>query len=308
MVATGIGTIISGTTGPIVTISFDVDAGASGDYDLTFVNPKVANPAAQALPLSAVDGVFSVPCGGGADEAILVVEDQCGDAGATGIVVNITLDNSAIEDDVAGFQFDLNFDKTVLMADTVIAAPRSEALNIFSSSNTDDGIRVVATGIGTIVSGTTGPIVYITFDVASGAANGDYDLTFVNPKVANSQAQALPLSTVDGVFTVPCNSVQPIHENILPTEYALTQNYPNPFNPTTSINLSVPASGMVDAVIYNVVGQKVRMLVSGELSAGYYTLTWDGLSEQGTPVTSGVYFCHVKAGTFSSSIKMLLLK
>jgi hypothetical protein len=255
--------------------------------------------------------LMSAVCGY-AQEAILAVVDTCADAGATGIVVSVTLDNTGIQDDVAGFQFDLNFDKTVLITDAttdVAKASRSVDLDIFSASNTADGIRVVATGIGHIVSGTTGPIVYITFDVASEAANDDYDLTFVNPKVANPGAQALPLSVVDGVFSVPCGvGVQPIHEDVLPTKYALTQNYPNPFNPTTSINLSVPTSGMVDAVVYNVVGQKVRTLVSSELSAGYYTLTWDGLSEQGTPVTSGVYFCQVKAGTFSSSIKMLLLK
>ncbi|MFQ6094046.1 MAG: FlgD immunoglobulin-like domain containing protein, partial [bacterium] len=64
----------------------------------------------------------------------------------------------------------------------------------------------------------------------------------------------------------------------------------------------------VNAVIYNVMGQKVRELVSGELPAGYYSLSWDGLNHQGEAVTSGVYFCRVKAGEFSSSIKMLLLK
>ena len=309
VVATGIGQTVLETTGPIVTVTFDVDAGAAGDYDLTFVNPKVANPQAQALPLSVENGVFSVPCGGGEDEAILAVEDACGDPGTMGVEVNVTLDNSAVGD-VAGFQFDLNFDKTALTVNAttdVVPTSRSEGLSIFSASNTDGGIRVVATGIGETVLETTGPIVTITFGVESGAS-GDYDLTFVNPKVANPQAEALPLSVVNGVFTAPCTGVQPIHENVLPTKYALTQNYPNPFNPTTSIDLSVPASGMVEAVIYNVIGQKIRTLVNEELPAGYYTLSWDGLSEQGNPVTSGVYFCRVKAGTFSSSVKMLLLK
>ena len=76
----------------------------------------------------------------------------------------------------------------------------------------------------------------------------------------------------------------------------------------TSIDLSVPVSGTVNAVIYNVIGQKVRTLVNEQLPAGYYTITWDGLSELGQPVTSGVYFCRVNAGTFNSSIKTLLLK
>ncbi|UCE17117.1 MAG: T9SS type A sorting domain-containing protein [Gemmatimonadota bacterium] len=309
VVATGIGQTISDVTGAIAIVTFDVDAGASGDYDLTFVNPKVANPAAQALPLSVVDGVFSVPCGGGGgDEAILAVEDACGDPGQTGVEVNITLDNSALTEDVAGFQFDLYFDKTVLAVSDIVKTDRTEDLTIFSFSETDDGLRLVATGIGTIVSGTTGAIAKAIFDVDAGAAVGEYDLTFVNAKVADPGANPLPVVVVDGTFFVPCDAVELVREDIVPTNFHLTQNYPNPFNPTTSFDLSVPTSEMVNAVIYNVMGQKVRTLVSEELPAGYYTLTWDGLSELGIPVTSGVYFCQVKAGTFGSSIKMLLLK
>jgi hypothetical protein len=307
VVATGIGQIVADETGAIVEITFDVDAGASGDYDLTFVNAKVANPSAQSLPLSAENGVFSV-CGAVGETAILAIEDACGDPGATGVEVNITLDNSALTVDLAGFQFDLNFDKTVLTVTDVVATERTEDLAIFQFSETGDGFRLVATGIGQIISGTTGAIAIATFDVAAGAADGEYDLTFVNAKVADPSATAQPLDVVDGTFFVPCDAVEFTRRDILPTDFNLTQNYPNPFNPTTSIDLSVPVSGTVDAVIYNVIGQKVRTLVSEELPAGYYELTWDGLNEQGNPVTSGVYFCRVKAGTFTSSIKMLLLK
>ena len=69
-----------------------------------------------------------------AQEVILAIEDTCADAGATGIVVYITLDNSGIEDDVAGFQFDLYFDKTALTATDVASSPRASGLTIFNSS------------------------------------------------------------------------------------------------------------------------------------------------------------------------------
>ena len=88
----------------------------------------------------------------------------------------------------------------------------------------------------------------------------------------------------------------------------LFQNYPNPFNPVTTIRYAVASQSPVELTIYNVRGQKVRRLVSESKSPGRYTVNWDGTSDQGTRVASGVYFYRIQIGTFSAVKKMVVLK
>lgn len=94
----------------------------------------------------------------------------------------------------------------------------------------------------------------------------------------------------------------------LPTAFALLQNYPNPFNPSTQIAYDLASPRHVSLRIFNTMGQVVKTLVDGEQSAGRYTITWDGTSEAGTRVTSGVYLYVIKAGNFVQSRRMTVLK
>jgi flagellar hook assembly protein FlgD len=95
---------------------------------------------------------------------------------------------------------------------------------------------------------------------------------------------------------------------ILPTTYSLDQNYPNPFNAKTEIKYTLPADTDVRLEIYNVLGQKVITLVDENQKAGYYSMIWDGRSETGESVTSGIYFYRLVSseGVFKKS--MVLLK
>ena len=93
----------------------------------------------------------------------------------------------------------------------------------------------------------------------------------------------------------------------LPTEFAVNV-YPNPFNPSTTISYDLPEAGPVTVVIYDVLGQQVRHLVSQVTSAGRYSIQWDARDNQGRGVASGVYIAKVDAGTSTLSQKMLLLK
>jgi flagellar hook assembly protein FlgD len=96
--------------------------------------------------------------------------------------------------------------------------------------------------------------------------------------------------------------------NAIPETYKLAQNYPNPFNPTTTINFSIPKSGNVKLAVFNMLGQKVRTLVDGDLSAGNLSATWDGKDGSGRAVSSGIYFYQLNAGSFSATHKMILMK
>jgi hypothetical protein len=94
----------------------------------------------------------------------------------------------------------------------------------------------------------------------------------------------------------------------LPTEFALAQNYPNPFNPTTEISFDLPRNSHVELNVFNILGQRVANLVSGEMDAGSHQISWDGTDSDGGSVASGIYFYRISADDFSSSKKMMLLK
>jgi hypothetical protein len=94
-----------------------------------------------------------------------------------------------------------------------------------------------------------------------------------------------------------------------PTEFALGENYPNPFNPTTRFDILLPENSLVELKIHNLQGQLVRTLAEGtELRWGRHSIEWDGRNNQGTQVASGVYLYTMKAGSFETSHKMMLLK
>ena len=95
---------------------------------------------------------------------------------------------------------------------------------------------------------------------------------------------------------------------ITPFEFALHQNYPNPFNPETTIQFDVAENSDVSVSVFNVMGQKVATLINGNLDAGVYQLTWNGLSDNGTALPSGMYFYEMKSPEFHSVKKLVLVK
>ncbi len=96
--------------------------------------------------------------------------------------------------------------------------------------------------------------------------------------------------------------------SLMPEQAALEQNYPNPFNPKTAISYQLSALSEVELSIYNLLGQKVRTLVQARQPAGRYEIAWDGRDEAGREVGSGVYIYRLRAGEFSQSRKMLLIR
>ena len=94
----------------------------------------------------------------------------------------------------------------------------------------------------------------------------------------------------------------------LPAEYALHANVPNPFNPTTTIRFDLPRESDVQLAVYDVLGQRLRLLASGALPAGAHQTAWDGRDQMGDPVGSGVYLCRLQSGDFVQVQRMLLLK
>lgn len=89
---------------------------------------------------------------------------------------------------------------------------------------------------------------------------------------------------------------------INPDEFTLHQNYPNPFNPETTIVYEVPErASHITLTVYDIMGRKVRTLVSGNKNAGRYSIQWNGVDHRGEQVASGVYYYKLQAFSESDS-------
>ena len=99
-----------------------------------------------------------------------------------------------------------------------------------------------------------------------------------------------------------------IDDQIIPDAFALHQNYPNPFNPTTIIHYDVPEPAQVKIMVFDVLGRKISTLFNEHQNPGFKSILWNGVDEFGSPVSAGMYFYHIQAGSFNQTRKMILLK
>ena len=93
-----------------------------------------------------------------------------------------------------------------------------------------------------------------------------------------------------------------------PESYTLSQNYPNPFNPVTQISFDAGISGEVSIVVYDILGNKVKTIMSGFVTPGNYVASWDATDESGNNVSSGVYIYSLVSPEQTISKRMLLVK
>jgi hypothetical protein len=104
------------------------------------------------------------------------------------------------------------------------------------------------------------------------------------------------------------NAIGDDNETVTPLDWSLAPNYPNPFNPETLISYTVPQQANVKLIIYNVLGQRIRTLVDRQITPGTHSVIWNGISDQGIPVSSGLYIMSMTSGTTNLSQKMVLLR
>ena len=101
--------------------------------------------------------------------------------------------------------------------------------------------------------------------------------------------------------------------DVHPAETLLGQNFPNPFNPETWIPYRLAEAAEVAVTIYDRNGGVVRAIDLGRQTSGVYTdrskaIHWDGRNDAGEQVGSGLYFYHLKAGDYSRTRRMLIVK
>ena len=111
-----------------------------------------------------------------------------------------------------------------------------------------------------------------------------------------------------GIIIVRLESDVAQDEEIIPTEFNLLPNWPNPFNPRTQISYHLPKDSPVRLVVYNSLGQEIRILDEGRKKSGIHTVLWDARDQYGRKVPTGVYFYRLTAGSKVFLRKMMLIQ
>jgi poly(3-hydroxybutyrate) depolymerase len=126
----------------------------------------------------------------------------------------------------------------------------------------------------------------------------DYKLQFIAKNNMTGVTNPIPYDGSDYTYTGIENAL-----TIVPKTFNLEQNFPNPFNPTTNISFSLPSKSFVSLKVFDLLGKEVTTLVSEEMPAGNYTQTWNAAN-----LSSGIYFYCLKAGSFTETKKLVLLR
>jgi len=119
--------------------------------------------------------------------------------------------------------------------------------------------------------------------------------------VSNDQTAVLPVN-------LNVNNNLSVVSPILINEYRLHDAYPNPFNPITTLRYDLPEDSFVTFEIYDVIGRKIKSLISSNRAAGYHSINWDSTNDYGESVSTGMYIYVIQSGNFIQSKKMVLLK
>ena len=167
------------------------------------------------------------------------------------------------------------------------------------------------------------PLPMTLFDSTASAADTVITIT----GLVNGQTYEMEVTAVDGSLNEsgPSNKVAvtpaPLSVNaddLLPTEFALHPAYPNPFNPSTTLSFQLPVLADVRLVIYDILGREVVELVDRHLAPGNHQVIWDGKSQGGRELPSGIYIARLTARPagqarlvtpeYTKAMKMVMMK
>lgn len=137
------------------------------------------------------------------------------------------------------------------------------------------------------------------FQKWNGSGNGSYSGTNPNGLISSMSNVIIEAAVYDTIAPIGINNLN----TGIPTAYELRQNYPNPFNPVTKIKFDIPQQSPVSIKLYDIIGNEIGVIYSGELSPGYYEAEFNASN-----YASGVYFYRIDAGNFTSVKRMVLVK
>lgn len=250
------------------------------------------------------------------DTDTMSINGATGYAGDT-ISVPVNMINSFA---VGGFQSRLAFDNYTFVADTVFLTSRAQMFDLFGNYLGEPG---VASFFGTSLHPIenyipigSGDIATLVLTIRNSAMPGPYPIIFEDSDslthenaLSNIYGDSLiiPIFVSGEIEVLPSASVG--GDQAGPQLFEITQNYPNPFNNNTEISFTLDSPQHVRLTVYDILGQKVVELHSGEAPAGRTIAIWDGKDENGKNVNSGIYFYRLEdSGGKSVTKRMTLLK
>jgi hypothetical protein len=212
------------------------------------------------------------------------------DPNTSGDIISISLWGN-IETQAAAFQYQLNYNSDRL--EPLDAVPGDMLRNLrFDKSAADGKFKGVFYDMGGSTFGpASGELVTFTFREKTGQFSPS-DLNLSEFLIVD-RGSALISTEIKGQ---------------LPSEYSLNQNYPNPFNSSTKISFDMPEDGQVELSVYDVLGRKVATLINETMTAGSHSINWDGRSQDGEIMATGVFFYRLQAKDFDETKRMLLVK
>jgi hypothetical protein len=262
--------------GPHYNVAMDLNADGGIDFEdfFAFVSEFTKGMRKAGKPVSGADT-------GRASFTTASATDRQSDAPSGLVAVRMTLDVA----DLTGYAAALGYDRKNL---TFIRAERQGG-GAPTVSSSPDGILLTDRASGPVT-------VTLLFRPAGDVRGGDP----VIPKM-------IALIGADGGLRL-LDATAAMQTDAAPKTFSLAQNVPNPFNPATQIAFETPADGPVNLTVYNLLGQRVRVLVDERRVAGRYVATWDGRDELGRPAATGLYLYRLTAPGFTETRKMMLLR
>ncbi len=247
---------------------------------------------------------------------ILPVSSICGDkkikATANPVTTGITrgmtveipvnIDVSQYEFELGSFTARLEWDNTTLKFDSFEGGRTNGFENpTVNTKGADKGKLVFASAVS---QGSKGKVNVLNLKfkvIGKPGVRSAVKLSFTAMAAAKTFENLLPYLDSREIIS----SIVSIGNN--PIKFKL-ENYPNPFNPTTKISYSLPVAGAVKIVIYNTLGQQVRVLINEEQDAGQYSIEWNSRNDHNQTLSSGVYILRMQAEGFVKDKKLMLLK
>lgn len=222
--------------------------------------------------------------------------------------LTVSIHTTAIVD-LYGYHFSIQYDPAVLELLTASPGPVLAATlprSYWHVSQQGTQLKLMQTRQGTLEGVTAeGALATLVFHVKKTEFRSSQSpIQLVDLQLADSLTRAIPVEVVGERVSMT---------ELFPEKPTLLQNYPNPFNPETWIPYQLSTDSEVLISIYDARGERVRQLDLGYQHVGTYVTRgraayWDGEDMYGEPVASGLYFYQIRAGAFSASRKMVVLK
>jgi len=294
---------LSGLAGDTITLTIDTSSLERAQYATTV---EIVDSAAFNVAVS-VPFVLNY-----ADSDTLLFNSVNTDSGATSLVpVELTLVNS-----MAALSLPVKFDPSAVNVDSIKFNESLPAYFNKTAQIDNNAGNILVNLARSEFDSLLGPghylLLEIHFTAVGNIGSSEID-TLLNESAAvyvlNERDQRVTPAVIPGTIRIDIpTAVDDQPPDGLPRKLALMQNYPNPFNISTNLSFELPVRTFVQLEVFNILGQNVNTLIERELSAGAYTVSWNGNFDSDRVASSGIYFYRLKTSSASLVRKMILVK